>query len=665
MERVFDRLGMCVNHGQFPDHRKIPEGEIPGIVDFRGTFYCACSVGLYLLPPRSDRWELVTSLPFTIGSGFSIVATGEGLVVFNSGQFWVFESGVWQPVIESVATRRRHAMCYVPPLRCVVLMGGETRRGDVLTDSWVLWIDKGEVTPFKPQKEVVRSRHSVTWVDGTRVCVFGGKECVGAAPTQPVFIDVVTGAVETLDIFAPFPPLMNSTGWMFDGRLYYTSPGDPNHSCWILDLQHEIWLTMALGQFHPSGTFILPIEGGFRVFNENLLQSVELFYASKETFIDELVQANINSKLYVYPKNAARKKAWDLLSEYEKVSNEMRLKLKNSDNMERVRRLNELTSFTTKVRRGLIALNSIRDAWEDEIKDRDQVASQPPAHIDESQLKGMLDEFYQLKTQNRNRGHKNEDRINEMRKGLIQYMKTEKLKVRTFQQRNADMLAQCQANAKKLNEQKELIASLEAMVNPVAYQVDPRALLIGAEQINSIDENIRAAEGKIRESQKRFADLRLEIAEKVLEIQRVSRDVSLSKKALMQEVTELTRQKERNEEQMKRFVEERLAALHDIVDKYTALLQVTQASATEGVQLADDAARSIENLLTLMNKYATANEVKGYFDFIRVTGGRHETVLTRPVMDVDDSITEMEQDDWLTSTLTALNSLFLKHKKQE
>ena len=29
MERVFDRLGMCVNHGQFPDHPKIADGEIP------------------------------------------------------------------------------------------------------------------------------------------------------------------------------------------------------------------------------------------------------------------------------------------------------------------------------------------------------------------------------------------------------------------------------------------------------------------------------------------------------------------------------------------------------------------------------------------------------------------------------------------------------------
>lgn len=661
MERVFDRLGMCVNHGQFPGHPNIPEGEIPVVVGLRGTFYCACSVGLFSLPCGSEQWMAVTPLPFTIGTGFSIVATSEGLVVFNDGQFWVYETGIWQPVIESITTRTKHAMCYVPPLRCVILIGGESCDGDVLPDSWVLWIDKGEVKPFNPSEELARSRHSVTWVDGSRVCVFGGKEYVGAAPTLPVFIDVLTTQVETIDIFAPFPHLLDNVGWMFDGRLFYTCPSDSNRNCWILDLEHQIWLSMPLRQFHPGASFILPMVGGFRVFNENLLQSVELFYTSKETFIDELVQANINSKLYVYPKNASRKRAWDLLGEYETAANEARTKLKNSENLERVARLNELTSYMAKVRRGLIVLSAIRDAWEEDINE--SAPNKAPNQVNEAKFSEMLDEFYKLKAQNKEAGTNNEEQKKSVRKGILQYIKTEKLKVRTYQTRNVDMLSLCQTNAKKLTDQRALIASLEAMTSHLPNDVDPKALLHGAEQINAINQEIRTTESKIHESQKRYADLRLEIAEKVLEIQKVSRDVSLSKKTLMQEVTEVTRQREKNREQMKRFVEERLVHVHDIITKFNSLLQVTQASATEGLQLAEDAAKTIENLLSLMNKYATANEVKGYFDLFRVSA-RHETVLSRPVVEVDDSIAEMEQDEWLTPTLTALNSLFLKRERR-
>jgi hypothetical protein len=343
MDRLFIKIDLCRSHdGQ--GSPAVSQQEIPRVEMFKGDAYGLTARGLYRMRQDTDNWVPIADAPVKSFDGFALVATTLGLVISGGNEVWLYDSEFWCPFYGTMRPRFNHATCFVPTKRAVVISGGYGPDDKALSDFLVLSLDTGEITEIPLSEPLERACHTVTWVRDDLVLMFGGLGPNSIFQTIPLFVDITTGHVTPREVAAAFPGVQNHTALMVDGRLFFTggfTGGRKSFETWVLDLDYSLWLRLDLVPFHRTAWFLLPIDHGFRLFNDTLLQSVELRYESTSAFIEALVDSNLSSTVYDFDDAKADRELARVFTEEESLIRELASVDSRSPGIEKLCRLTE------------------------------------------------------------------------------------------------------------------------------------------------------------------------------------------------------------------------------------------------------------------------------------------------------------------------------------
>ncbi|KAH0799825.1 galactose oxidase [Histomonas meleagridis] len=247
--------------------------------------------GLYSLTYNSKEWKKEADPQFSIESGHSMTSTPHGIVVFGgnvSGKTisdaWIFAVDRWRAFTHDLAPRAYHSCTWIPTMSSVLLSGGSFDH-NVYQDFVLLDLKSGKSKTIPLSTPLPFSHHTVTYVSGTQVCLYGGIHANKAENRNMYLIDLSTGEVTIIDSPYLYPARRSHHASLFFGNLFITgglSQSVVSSDALIYIFEHNVWLNLEFSTSIESSLFVFPMKRGIFFIDETGQNSTVLYYKSNE-----------------------------------------------------------------------------------------------------------------------------------------------------------------------------------------------------------------------------------------------------------------------------------------------------------------------------------------------------------------------------------------------
>lgn len=279
--------------------------------------YYLSSDCLFSLDYESKEWKSEGEPQFKADYGFSMTSTPSGLVFFggcreNDSNFvsdlYIYSFEHWLAHTHNASPRCWHAATWVASLSSLLISGGYSPKG-IKDDFILLDITSGLTRQLPLQIPLPFAFHSITVINPTWVCLYGGQFQDGRQNNNVFLINVHNGKVEKLDDFPFFQPRYRHRAFNFYGNLLVsggynisspkaingnskTQPknvGVPVNSIILLVFLHRVWLMCPipeqLSKVMTDTSYALLLSKGLMLINKDGSQSSVLYFNdTKEPF---------------------------------------------------------------------------------------------------------------------------------------------------------------------------------------------------------------------------------------------------------------------------------------------------------------------------------------------------------------------------------------------
>ncbi|KAH0785150.1 Kelch motif family protein [Histomonas meleagridis] len=429
---------------------------------------------------RKDlSWNSLKSAPFALRRGQSCTPVDENGFAFFGGkstgedlsnEMWIIKDDIWSPLLNTIPPRKYHAAVFIPTITSLLISGGYSNR-NVLNDMYLFNIRTLELKQIELQNPIQLAKHSIVYLEGTKVCIIGGNNSNGEPNMTLYIIDVATNEVKEINSYVPFIPTNLHKVSYSEGMLIVTK-NYANSETWIFEMNYLIWLKVDFSSYLSDVRFVFPNPDGFMLFDYNLTKLIRVYYRDINYFKDRLLSANIQSDLYVFDDEEQIGICESALSLHEKS-------LANLRNKITITKFNELqigqkALQTIKMEKLLLGLALHEHNLQQQIESKKiQTRKLPTEKVDKTvdEVVKSLSEQHQSRKKERAIYEKtakaSTETINQFNQYQINYLKEPNLS----NEPKSVLIKESQELSKKIAEQEEEIANLTAQLQQAKSKV--------------------------------------------------------------------------------------------------------------------------------------------------------------------------------------------------
>ena len=302
------------------------KNDILNVCENDEAFYCQTSEQSFEHSKSSKSWEAIPTNSGIIKKGQSMTSIpygiayfgGQGAEGFVTNEFWVYEHHVWQPIFNNIKGRKYHNAVFIEKTNSLVIIGGKDDK-EVLENNVIINMKNYEVKELKFDHELKFTRHSLTYIDNNKICLFGGMDKDNNPNESLYIIDIETKKVKVINTYLPFYPNFNHSTAYIDGLFIVITP-PPNISCWGFDLNFSIWLKLDLDNVLSETRFLFIKGNKFVLVNKELDKIANAEIDDINIFKEKMITYNINSDLYLFDDEKMKNNYKDLLETRKSVT---------------------------------------------------------------------------------------------------------------------------------------------------------------------------------------------------------------------------------------------------------------------------------------------------------------------------------------------------------
>ena len=262
------------------------------------TSFCAHNDRLFgighairTLDYESADWKRAGSIPFPLNPEQALVSTPEGLVLFGGrvdgkviSDLFIYRDDAWHELSHDLRGRANHACCWVPGYDRMLVSGGQDDAG-ILGDFVLVDLKVGSVRVIELVTPLPFVRHSVTFITGNTVCLFGGLDSAGNLNSKLFLVSLNNGKVKEITDIPVCSPRAGHWAFNFYGNLLVTGgcgEGERENAAMLFVFRWKVWLAIRVPKGLPNA---FPLEKGFMfVSDTGDCSVVKYFKDSKEPF---------------------------------------------------------------------------------------------------------------------------------------------------------------------------------------------------------------------------------------------------------------------------------------------------------------------------------------------------------------------------------------------
>ena len=244
-----------------------------------------------VLDYESPDWHRVGHISFPANPEQVLVSTPEGLVVFGGrvdgkviSDLHIFNNSAWTRLSHDLRGRANCACCWIPYYDRLLISGGQDDTG-VLSDFVLVDLKVGSVQVIDLVTPLAFSRHSVTYITGNTVCLFGGLDADGNINSRMFLISLNNGKVKEITDIPVLAPRHGHWAFNFFGNLLITGgcgEGDRENAAMLFVFRWKVWLSIRVPKNLRNA---FPLNRGFLFVSDNGDCSiVRYFKDTKEPF---------------------------------------------------------------------------------------------------------------------------------------------------------------------------------------------------------------------------------------------------------------------------------------------------------------------------------------------------------------------------------------------